>query len=96
MLEKHELNSMFYPKSIALVGASPNPQGWGGTSFLLRVNEYRLSRKNLPDQSQGNRDIGFKGLSESAFPPRNGRSGHYCHFRTGCPRRYWKIASQRE
>jgi acyl-CoA synthetase (NDP forming) len=37
MAEKHELDTMFYPKSLALVGASPNPQGWGGTSFLLRL-----------------------------------------------------------
>ncbi len=28
------LDSLFYPKSIAVVGASANPTGWGGSSFL--------------------------------------------------------------
>ena len=30
---------MFYPKSLAVVGASANPQGWGGTGFIRRLRE---------------------------------------------------------
>ncbi len=39
MPEKHELDTMFYPKSVAVVGASANPRGWGGTGFLRRLLE---------------------------------------------------------
>jgi acyl-CoA synthetase (NDP forming) len=37
MSEAHELDSMFNPKSVAIVGASSNPLAWGGTSFLKRL-----------------------------------------------------------
>jgi acyl-CoA synthetase (NDP forming) len=37
MSESHELDTMFYPKSVAIVGASSNPLSWGGTSFLKRL-----------------------------------------------------------
>ena len=37
MSETHELDTMFHPKSVAIVGASSNPLAWGGTSFLRRL-----------------------------------------------------------
>jgi acyl-CoA synthetase (NDP forming) len=37
MSEAHELDTMFHPKSVAIVGASSNPLAWGGTSFLRRL-----------------------------------------------------------
>jgi len=37
MSAAHELDTMFYPKSVAIVGASSNPLAWGGTSFLRRL-----------------------------------------------------------
>jgi acyl-CoA synthetase (NDP forming) len=33
----YELDTMFHPKSVAIVGASSNPLAWGGTSFLKRL-----------------------------------------------------------
>jgi acyl-CoA synthetase (NDP forming) len=37
MPEAHGLDTMFHPKSVAIVGASSNPLAWGGTSFLKRL-----------------------------------------------------------
>jgi len=34
MTGKNELNSMFYPRSVALVGVSSSPNSWGATHFL--------------------------------------------------------------
>ena len=39
MPRKHDLHSMFYPNSVAVVGASASPLGWGGTSFVARLRE---------------------------------------------------------
>jgi len=37
MPDRHELDSMFYPGSVAVVGASSNPAGFGGTGFITRL-----------------------------------------------------------
>jgi acyl-CoA synthetase (NDP forming) len=60
MPEKHELESMFYPKSIALVGASPNPLGWGGTSFLLRLKNIGFPGKMYPINPKATEVLGMK------------------------------------
>ena len=60
MSESHALNSMFYPKSIALVGASPNPQGWGGTSFLLRLMNIEFPGTIYPIHPKATEIFGLK------------------------------------
>ncbi|MBU4317435.1 MAG: CoA-binding protein [Proteobacteria bacterium] len=60
MLESHELNTMFYPKSVALVGASPNPQGWGGTSFLLRLLNIGFPGTIYPIHPKATEVLGLK------------------------------------
>ncbi len=60
MVEGHELHTMFYPKSIALVGASPNPQGWGGTSFLLRLRNIGFPGKIYPINPNASEILGLK------------------------------------
>lgn len=39
MSRLEELHSMFYPRSVAVVGVSTNPQGWGGHSFIQRLKK---------------------------------------------------------
>jgi acyl-CoA synthetase (NDP forming) len=51
---------MFYPKSIALVGASPNPQGWGGTSFLLRLMNIGFPGTIYPIHPKATEVLGLK------------------------------------
>jgi acyl-CoA synthetase (NDP forming) len=60
MVGKHELDTMFYPESIALVGASPNPQGWGGTSFLLRLKNIGFPGKIYPINPKATEVLGLK------------------------------------
>ena len=60
MVEDHELHNMFFPKSIALVGASPNPQGWGGTSFLLRLKNIGFPGKIYPVNPKATEILGWK------------------------------------
>lgn len=60
MPENHELHSMFYPKSLAMVGVSPNPQGWGGTSFLLRLINIGFPGKLYPIHPKATEVLGLK------------------------------------
>ncbi len=39
MSKLEELHSMFYPRSVAVVGVSTNPQGWGGHAFIRRLKK---------------------------------------------------------
>jgi len=48
MAERHELDAMFYPKSVALVGASANPLSWGGTGFLSRLKKLGFAGDLYP------------------------------------------------
>jgi len=48
MPDKNELDPMFYPNSVAIVGASPKPQGWGGTSYMLRMRNIGFPGKIYP------------------------------------------------
>ena len=60
MVEEHPLHAMCYPKSIALVGASPNPQGWGGTSFLLRLIDIGFQGTIYPIHPKADEIFGLK------------------------------------
>ena len=51
---------MFFPKSLALVGASSNPQGWGGTSFLLRLKNIGFPGKMYPINPKATEVLGMK------------------------------------
>jgi len=44
----HELDTMFNPKSVAIVGASSNPLAWGGTSFLKRLQKLGFDGRLYP------------------------------------------------
>jgi acyl-CoA synthetase (NDP forming) len=57
---KHELEPMFYPKSVAMIGTSPNPQGWGGTSFLLRLLNIGFPGKIYPIHPKATDVLGLK------------------------------------
>jgi len=39
MPDRHELDTMFYPRSVAMVGASANSVGFGATGFLTQLLE---------------------------------------------------------
>jgi len=56
----HELDSMFYPKSVAIVGASPNPTGWGGTSFLTRLIQLKFPGNLYPVNPKATEIQGLK------------------------------------
>jgi len=56
----HELETMFSPKSVAVVGASPNPKGWGGTSFILRLRDLEFPGKIYPVNPKAAEILGFK------------------------------------
>jgi acyl-CoA synthetase (NDP forming) len=58
--EKHELHTMFYPGSVAVVGASPNPSGWGGTSFVARLRDLEFPGKIYPVNPKATEILGFK------------------------------------
>lgn len=60
MNKKHELDTMFFPKSVAVVGASPNPKGFSGTSFLLRLRDLKFSGKIYPVHPKATEILGYK------------------------------------
>lgn len=39
MTSSRVLNSLFFPKSVAVVGASSNPAGWGGSNFIFALKK---------------------------------------------------------
>jgi acyl-CoA synthetase (NDP forming) len=60
---------MFYQKSVAVVGASPNPKGWGGTSFLIRLRDLDFPGKLYPIHPKADEILGFKAYPKiSAIP----------------------------
>ncbi len=54
------LNSLFFPKSVAVVGASANPAGWGGTSFLQRLKKRGFSGRLYPVNPKSTEVEGLK------------------------------------
>lgn len=56
----HRLDSLFFPKSVAVVGASPNPQGWGGTAFLARLKNLDFPGDLIPVHPKAKEIMGLK------------------------------------
>ncbi|MDD5288242.1 MAG: CoA-binding protein [Dehalococcoidales bacterium] len=54
------LDSMFYPKSVAIVGASANPLGWGGTEYLTYLRKRGFPGKIYPVNPKATEIQGFK------------------------------------
>ena len=54
------LDSLFFPKSVAVVGASANPAGWGGTSFLQRLKKRGYSGRLYPVNPKSTEVEGLK------------------------------------
>jgi len=69
MQDRHELDSMFYPKSVAIVGASPNPGGFGGTFFLTRIIDSGFSGAIYPVNSKAPEVQGFKAYPDMKSLP---------------------------
>jgi acyl-CoA synthetase (NDP forming) len=51
---------MFFPGSVAVVGASPNPMGWGGTGFLVRLQKRGFAGKLYPVNPKATEVAGLK------------------------------------
>ena len=60
MPERNELDSMFYPKSVAVVGVSANPIRWGGTSFLERLQKAGFPGNIYPVNPRASEIRGLK------------------------------------
>ncbi|UCB42719.1 MAG: CoA-binding protein [Dehalococcoidales bacterium] len=60
MPEPHELDTMFYPDSVAVVGASANPLSWGGTSFLSRLQKLEFPGELYPVNPRDTEILGLK------------------------------------
>ncbi len=60
MTGKHELDTMFYPRSVAVVGASSNPAGWGGTDFLTRLRKMGFAGGLYPVNPRATEIQGLK------------------------------------
>jgi acyl-CoA synthetase (NDP forming) len=60
MMGGHELDTMFYPGSVAVVGASANPQGWGGTAFVSRLRKVGFSGGIYPVNPKATEIHGLK------------------------------------
>lgn len=69
MDKRHELDNMFSPKSVAVVGASPNPKEWGGTSFLLRLRDLKFSGKIYPVHPRATEILGYKTYAKVSSIP---------------------------
>ena len=60
MPELHEFDTMFYPGSVAVVGASANPASWGGTNFLSRLQKLGFSGELYPVNPKDTEILGLK------------------------------------
>jgi acyl-CoA synthetase (NDP forming) len=60
LAKTHELDTMFFPRSVAVVGASPNPKAWGGTGFLVRLRDLEFPGKIYPVNPKATEILGFK------------------------------------
>jgi len=60
---------MFFPKSLAIVGASPKPTGWGGTTFLMRFRNLGFPGNLYPVNPKASEILGLKAYPKvSAIP----------------------------
>jgi len=48
MVERRELDAMFHPASVAVVGASANSTSWGGSGFLRRLQKLQFDGPLYP------------------------------------------------
>ena len=60
MSSSRVLDSLFFPKSVALVGVSANPAGWGGTSFLQRLKRRGYTGRLYPVNPKATEVEGLK------------------------------------
>jgi acyl-CoA synthetase (NDP forming) len=60
LAKTHELDTMFFPRSVAVVGASPNPKAWGGTGFLVRLRDLEFPGNIYPVHPKATEILGFK------------------------------------
>ena len=56
----HKLEKMFVPESVAVVGASANPKGWGGTSFVANLRQVGFPGKLYPVNPKAEDVLGLK------------------------------------
>lgn len=63
MPKTHELDTMFNPGSVAVVGASANPQGFGGTSFVVTLRQVGFPGKLYPINTKAEDVMGLKAYS---------------------------------
>ena len=63
MPKAHELDTMFNPGSVAVVGASANPQGFGGTGFVAMLRNVGFPGKLYPINTKGEDVLGIKAYS---------------------------------
>ena len=69
MSESHELDTMFNPKSVAIVGASSNPLAWGGTSFLKRLQKLGFDGSLYPVNPKDTEIQGLKAYPDIGSLP---------------------------
>lgn len=60
MPARHELHSMFYPGSVAVVGASASPAGWGGTNYVSQLIDVGFSGNIYPVNPRATKIQGLK------------------------------------
>lgn len=63
MPAKDQLDVLFNPKSVAVVGASPNPQNFGGTGFLAQLHRIGFPGKLYPVNPKAADVMGLKAYS---------------------------------
>ncbi|MEE8353931.1 MAG: CoA-binding protein, partial [Dehalococcoidales bacterium] len=60
MSPRHDLDSMFHPRSVAVVGVSTDPVGWGGTGFLSRLRKLEFPGDLYPVNPKADEIQGLK------------------------------------
>jgi acyl-CoA synthetase (NDP forming) len=63
MSKMHKLHSMFFPGSVAVVGASANAKGFGGTGFIKNLQAVGFPGKLYPINKKAQDVVGLKAYS---------------------------------
>ncbi len=69
MSQRQVLDSMFHPRSVAVVGVSANPTGWGGTGFLTRLLKLEFPGKLYPVNPKADEIQGLKAYPDIVSLP---------------------------